>query len=260
MRIACWQATPGTAPHGWPARLRATVLRAREAGAGLLITPELSATGYPAHRTRARALAEPADGRLRDTVGALAAETGLAVLYGWPEWDGDRLYNAVHLVDGTGAVVLHYRKTHLYAALDAAVFDPGDRLVAQARIGGLTVGVLLCYDVEFPESVRAHALAGTQVLAVPTALAYPWQIVPRILVPARAFESQLVVAYVNWADDGRDGYCGLSRVAGADGGLLADAGAAESLLLADVDPAAIDAARQATGYLRDLRTDLYPPS
>ncbi|MFS8522565.1 MAG: nitrilase-related carbon-nitrogen hydrolase, partial [Micromonosporaceae bacterium] len=61
----------------------------------------------------------------------------------------------------------------------------------EAELDGLTVGLVVCYDVEFPENVRAHALAGTDLLVVPTALMHPYQFVAEALVPVRAFESQM---------------------------------------------------------------------
>lgn len=67
----------------------------------------------------------------------------------------------------------------------------------QAELDGLRVGLMICYDVEFPENVRAHALAGTDFLVVPTAQMHPFQFVAESVVPVRAFENQMYVAYVN---------------------------------------------------------------
>ncbi len=239
------------------ARLRDVVAEAAQAGAALLVTPELSATGYQLGRGRTRQVAEPADGPLRDAVSALAQASGVSIVYGWPEAADGVLYNSVHLIDATGRVAAHYRKTHLYGEFDAGTFAAGSDPVVQARIGGRTVGLVICYDVEFPELVRAHALAGTELLAVPTALTRPWEFVARTLVPARAFESQLFIAYVNWTDTEPDGYCGLSRLVGPDGLPLAEAAGGEAVLIGRLDPAALAAARRATPYLLDRRPDLY---
>ncbi|MEX5635046.1 carbon-nitrogen hydrolase family protein [Parafrankia sp. FMc2] len=266
MRVACWQA--GQRPDG-PAPVRRfgdVAARAADAGAALLITPEMSATGYQLGPARTAALAEPADGPLRDAMGRLATATGLAIVYGWPETADGVVHNAVHLIGADGEVAAHYRKTHLYGEFDTATFRAGDQPVVQAVIqaaqpdSDLRVGLLICYDVEFPELVRMHALAGTQLLAVPTALRRPWDFVSHTLVPTRAFESQLFIAYVNWTGPQADGYCGLSRVVGPDGRTLAAADpTGETLLVTDLDLADLAAARHATTYLQDRRPDLYHP-
>ncbi|WP_231954494.1 carbon-nitrogen hydrolase family protein [Actinoplanes derwentensis] len=261
-RVACWQPEwVAGRPYraGFLSRLFLAAERAADGGAALLITPEMSATGYHLGRARTAELAEPDGGPLADGVRAIAERTGVSIVYGWPELDGDRIYNSVRI---TGATTARYRKTHLYGEFDNSVFSAGDELVVQATVGALTVGLLVCYDVEFPETVRAHALAGTDLLIVPTALVRPWEVVACTLVPARAFESQMFIAYVNWYSASADGYCGLSRVAAPDGTLLAECppDRAETLFFADLDPAVLTAARRATPYLADRRPDLYGPA
>ncbi|MGF1430705.1 carbon-nitrogen hydrolase family protein [Kitasatospora sp. LaBMicrA B282] len=263
VRIAAWQptATPTDDVPAALARLRETARAAAAGGARVLVTPELYLTGYQRAPRRLRELAEPADGPLAGQVAKIAAECGIALLYGWPEVSGGAVYNAVQLVDRDGSSLARYRKAHLFGDFDRAAFAPGAEGVVQAELDGLTVGLLVCYDVEFPEAVRAHALAGTELLVVPTALAGPWEIVPRTLVVARAFESQLFIAYANWTGDETGApYCGSSRVVGPDGTVLAEAGRAPALLFADLDPAAVAEARATTGYLRDRRPELYRES
>ncbi|MED7948923.1 carbon-nitrogen hydrolase family protein [Kitasatospora sp. NPDC058201] len=260
-RVACWQPAWIGGESGrddFLERLARAAAAAADGGAELLVTPEMSATGYQLGLARTVELAEPADGALADGVREIAVRNRLAIVYGWPELADGGVYNSVQLVGSDGAVAARYRKTHLYGEFDRSVFAPGDRLVVQAKLGSLTVGLLICYDVEFPETVRAHALAGTELLVVPTALVRPWEFVPRTLVAARAFESQLFVAYVNWYGAGPHGYCGLGRVVGPDGVLRAEGpGDAEALFVAEVDRAAIDASRRATPYLLNRRPELY---
>ena len=114
------------------------------------------------------------------------------------------------------------------------------------------------YDVEFPEVTRAHADAGTDLLLAPTGLMRPFEVVARILVPARAYESQMYLAYANrCGTEGELDYCGLSCVVGPDGADLARAGAGETLLVADVDPDVLAASRAINTHLGDRRADLY---
>ena len=85
--------------------------------------------------------------------------------------------------------------------------------------------------MEFPENVRAHALAGTDLLLVPTAQMHPFQFVAESVVPVRAFENQMYVAYVNRVGpEGEFEFVGLSCLAGPDGVARTRAGRGEELV------------------------------
>ncbi|WP_156721453.1 carbon-nitrogen hydrolase family protein [Streptomyces apocyni] len=231
--------------------------RAAATGAGLLVCPELYLTGYAigddVHR-----LAEAVDGPSARTVAEIARRHGIAVAYGYPERAGDMVFNAARLVGPDGALLLNYRKTHLFGAFEAEQFTAGDQPVVQAELGGLTVGVVICYDVEFPENVRAHALAGTDLLLVPTALMHPFQIVAESVLPVRAFENQMYLAYANrTGPEGAFEFAGLSTLVGPDGVARARAGRAEELVSGEVDPEFLAASRATNPYLRDRRPGLY---
>ncbi|MGW2616324.1 carbon-nitrogen hydrolase family protein [Streptomyces sp. NPDC001500] len=231
--------------------------RAAAAGAALLVAPELFLTGYAIGDDIAR-LAEPADGDSADAVAELATRHGLAIAYGYPERDGETVFNSAQLVSAEGVRLANYRKTHLFGCFERDHFRPGGQPVVQAELSGLTVGLMICYDVEFPENVRAHALAGTDLLVVPTAQMHPFQFVAESVIPVRAFENQMYVAYVNRA--GREGefeFVGLSALAGPDGVVRARAGRGEELVFADADPVALAASREANPYLHDRRPGLY---
>jgi predicted amidohydrolase len=230
--------------------------RAAAAQAGLLIFPEMFLTGYNIGDAVFE-LAEPADGPSAAAVAEIARDSGVAVLYGYPERAGDRVFNSALLIHPARGAIANYRKTHLYGREEKRLFAPGGDLVL-ADLDGLKVGILICYDVEFPEAVRALALAGAELIAVPTALIEPFDIVSRMLVPARAFENQVYVAYAGLCGrEGNLGYCGLSCIVGPDGRELARAGIDPALLVADIDPSAIAAGRKTNPYLSDRRPGLY---
>jgi 5-aminopentanamidase len=231
--------------------------RAAAQGAALLVTSELFLTGYALGDRMAEA-AEPADGPAARAVASLAARHRIAIAYGCPERDGDAVHNTVRLAGPDGATLAAYRKAHLFGDYERAVFTPGDEPVVQATVGGVRVGLLICYDVEFPEPVRAHALAGTELLVVPTALMRPYEIVPQTILPARAYENGIHIAYANrCGPEGEWDFAGLSCLAGPDGVVRARAGSGPELLIADVDPEVRRAARAETPYLDDRRPELY---
>ncbi|MFG2635072.1 carbon-nitrogen hydrolase family protein [Streptomyces sp. NPDC048362] len=231
--------------------------RAAAAGAALLAAPEMFLTGYAIGDDIAR-LAESADGDSADAIAETAARHGLAIAYGYPERDGDTVYNSAQLISADGTRLANYRKTHLFGCFERDHFTPGEQPVVQTELNGLTVGLLICYDVEFPENVRAHALAGTDLLVVPTAQMHPFQFVAESMIPVRAFENQMYVAYVNRVgQEGEFEFVGLSTLAGPDGIARTRAGHAEQLVLADADPAFLAASRAANPYLDDRRPGLY---
>lgn len=230
---------------------------AAASGASILVTPEMSATGYNIGGlvgTRA----EPSDGPIFDAIAAVAVSAGIAIVYGYPELSGGDVYNSVQVVGRNGLSLANYRKTHLFGALDRENFAPGDTLVVGFDLDGIQCGLLICYDVEFPEAVRAHADAGTEWLIVPTGLMAPYEHIAQHVVPARAYESQMFVTYVNrCGSESELTYCGLSCAIDPTGRELARAGARQELILADISAAEVTRSRSVNTHLDDRRLDLY---
>jgi len=258
MRLAVYQG-PG-ASGDVPANLatiRRVAARAAAEGARLVVFPELFTTGYNLG-ARLRELAEPVPGPAFDAIGASAADAGVAILTGFCERDGARLFNSAVLVERDGSLRAVHRKCHLFGATEAELFTPGGAL-AVVELERLRVGILICYDVEFPEAARALVLAGAELVAVPTTLMAPNDLVARALIPTRATENQVFVAYANrTGSEGDLAYVGQSCIVGPGGEDLARAGRDEErLLLADLDPAAITGARSTHCYVGDRRPELY---
>jgi predicted amidohydrolase len=237
-------------------RLDAAAARARAAGADLLLTPEMFLTGYSIGLEAVRALAQPRDGDYAQAVARIAQTHGMAIVWGYPELDATgALYNAAQMTSAQGVALLHYRKTHLYGTLDRAQFSPGavDTNNSQlAELQGWKLGLLICYDVEFPENPRRLALAGADCVLVPTANMDRYDFVPDTLVPTRAFENQIALAYANYCGpEGSLRYGGLSSVVDALGQPLAKAGRVDALLLATLTPEALDHARAEQTHLQE---------
>lgn len=239
------------------ANLARTERAARDAavgGADMLVVPELALPGYGAGAAMAD-LAEPAAGALVARLDDLARVTGVAIVAGFAERDGADVFNSAVFTDGVRPPVI-YRKSHLYGPYEKGLFRPQPPETHLFEVGGMKLGMLICYDVEFPENVRRLAQAGAQGVIVPTALPQgdSGSFIAQHMIAVRAFENQVFVAYINHCgDDGLFAYAGLSRIAAPDGSMLAEAGATgEALLLADLDPAAYAASAEANTYLRDL--------
>ncbi|MFC0450444.1 carbon-nitrogen hydrolase family protein [Rhodococcus jostii] len=231
---------------------------AAAAGASILVCPEMAATGYNIGSLIAER-AEPADGPIAARIAEIAHDSGIAVVYGYPEADDGVVYNSVRVVDPSGTLPANYRKTHLFGDLDRTHFAAGNELVVQFDHKGIRCGILICYDVEFPEAVRAHADRGTQWLIVPTGLMSPYEFIAESVVPTRAYESQLFVTYVNRCGTEADlDYCGSSCAIAPDGTELARAGRHEELAIVDLDLDVLHRSRRENTHLDDRRVDLYP--
>jgi len=211
----------------------AAVTEAAAAGARLVVLPELCDSGYvfgdDAGRASAEAgaLASPADdsATLRQWQ-ALAAEHELVIVGGFCERGADgRLFNSAAAVDASGIRAV-YRKAHLWDK-EKLVFTPGDAppAVIETAIG--RVGVMICYDLEFPEWVRLPALAGADLLAVPVnwpAAARPAGERPAEVIKAQAAAATngIFVAVADRAQVERGvSWTSGSLIAGPDGYLLA---------------------------------------
>lgn len=261
MKIAIFQGPEQ--PGEVDANLEHLAQAAQEAtaqGARLLITPEMFLTGYHIGREATRRLAEPADGPFAKRVAAIAVEAGIAILYGYPEREGDAVYNAAQLIDRDGRRLANHRKTHLFGDIDRSAFEAGEGPSTLAELDGLRLGILICYDVEFPENVRLLALQGVDFVAVPTALMQPYAFITRSVVPARAYENQVFLAYANRCGRERElDYLGQSCIVAPDGSEPARAGTGEALIIGELDPTVQTASRRLNTYLRDRRPELYGP-
>jgi 5-aminopentanamidase len=217
----------------------------------LVICPELFLSGYNVG-DRIRHLAEPQGGPFAQAVAALASKRRVALIYGYPEQAGDVIYNAAVCIDRDGRTIAHHRKLRLPNAYEKSYFMAGDTHTL-FELHGWSIAILVCYDVEFPEAVRACAVRGAQLVVAPTALKTEWAFVARSMIPTRAFENRFFVAYANYC--GREGsfeYLGESCFAGPTGRVIAG-GSTEALVTATLDPADITTARQALTYLDDCK-------
>lgn len=152
------------------ATIQDSIAAAQAAGVGLLVLPELATSGYLLTAEEARTA-----GLRRSDLAELAAAIGtdLVVVLGYAESAGEGLYNSAAVLDRTG-VRASYRKLHLWDS-ELLLFHPGDQEPPVVDTAAGRLGVLVCYDLEFPELPRQLALRGAEVIACPT----NWPLVDR---------------------------------------------------------------------------------
>ncbi|MCH8560376.1 carbon-nitrogen hydrolase family protein [Nesterenkonia sp. DZ6] len=232
--------------------------QAREQGAQLLVTPELFAFGYVPAQIRAQVGAEEVDAA-RARLRGIARDRGIAMVWSLPGGEApDQRGITADLADEHGEVLTSYQKVQLYGPEEKAAFAPGEQPPPVISWRGLRLGLLVCYDVEFPEMVRAAAVRGAQLLLVPTALAGHEASVPGILLPARALENGLALAYANHCGpEGGLVFDGRSVVVGPAGQRLGELGAEPGLLVVDLPEITEESAPGSADYLQDRRADLH---
>ncbi|MBX2836609.1 MAG: carbon-nitrogen hydrolase family protein [Gammaproteobacteria bacterium] len=259
LTLAIAQLEPNPANvSGCVSEIEKLLTRAAKAGADLLVVPEMYTMGYELNLPVLQQLAEPADGPLASRLGQLCQTHGIGIAYGFGEQVGDAVFNSVQLLDAAGVSKAVYRKTHLWGDLDRNLFCPGENLVEPVRIGDWSIGLLICYDIEFPEAARWLAMRGADLILVPTGLMTPWRDVAEKVVPVRAYENQLYLAYTNYC--GREvtqHYEGRSCIVGPDGIDRVRADQSPELLITTLDKTHINEARRALPYHRDRRPELY---
>ncbi|MEE4692819.1 carbon-nitrogen hydrolase family protein [Pseudomonas alliivorans] len=262
MRVALYQCEPLPLDvSGNLTRLERQAQAAAAQGAQVLVCPEMFLTGYNIGAKACAELAQAQDGPAAQRIAEIARQYAIAILYGYPERSVEqRVYNAVQLIDSRGERSSNYRKTHLFSELDKSMFSAGEDLCPVVELNGWRLGMLICYDVEFPENTRRLALAGAELILVPTANMAPFDFVCDVTVRARAFENHCYVVYANYCgSEGEIRYCGLSSVCAPDGSRPALAAQDERLLIADLDRVQLAQARTVNDYFKDRRPDVYSP-
>ena len=259
--VAVGQLRPRIAqPQQALAAVEQAVRAAQQDGAELLVVPEAFLSGYAIGAAATRRLAEPVDGDFAAAVASIARKNSIAVVYGFPERGADgRIFNAASVVSEAGEHLAVHRKLHLFQSADRDQYAEGDDRPPVVRWNGWNVGLAICYDVEFPETVRMLAEDGADLVCTPTANMVGFEQVSRLIVPTRAYESQLYIAYANYCGtDKTFSYAGTSVIASPTGELCAVATAErEEVITADLDQATLTDARRSVTYLADRRLDIY---
>jgi 5-aminopentanamidase len=253
LTLAVWQGSSVWGDIGVNLQKIETVAKqAADTNADLLVFPECFLTGYYKEGDLTE-IAAQVDDRCMAALASVSETLDITLVVGTYELTEAGLYNSAFVFDPEIGIVGPYRKQMLYGEWEKKNFRPGTQpLVFCCR--GLKVGVLICFDVEFPERVRELAQAGIDLLVVPTALMEPYDIVSTALVPTRALENGIFAAYSNRIDSEDNlRYVGLSCIVGPDGKELARAGSdQEGLIDGTIDADRLKSVRAEVFYLQEL--------
>src|ERR687893_1312795 len=198
--------------------------------ADLIAFPELFLSGYTV--TDVDELAVRQDAPELESLADVAREHSTALIVGAAERVSDGVANSAICVDERGDLVAVYRKVQLYGGDESDAFVAGDELLV-VELCGVKVGLMICFDVEFPEVARALARAGAELLVTISANMEPFGNDHAVFTSARALENGLPHAYVNQVGPGEKNltFVGGSTVVSPDGEIYAQAGSLEEELL-----------------------------
>jgi predicted amidohydrolase len=241
------------------ARLREWAHAARDAGCDVLVFPEMMDTGY--EMTAIVRNASTWDQGAFPHIRQMAADLDLFVICGLSERTAAGIHNAVAVVDPDGELLFKYRKVHLFTGApihEERYLIPGDSMDV-VTIGGFRWGIMVCYDIRFPEMARAMALLGADVIAVPAAFPFPRLRHWTTLLAARAIENQLYIVAANRVGtDGAITFCGTSQILDPAGAVAAGAPESGELLIsAPIRRESIDAARKSLRVFDDRVPRVY---
>lgn len=227
----------------------------------LLVLPELFSTGYTfVSREEVASYAEPADGETAGVLRQLAVRTGGVVVAGFAEREGERLYNS-SLVVGTQGTIGVYRKIHLFNK-EKLFFDRGETEPPVLDLGEYRLGVMICFDWIFPETMRLLMLKGADLVAHPSNLVLPYC---QEAMKTRCLENRVYAVTANRVGTearGEDSFTftGASQVTSPDGRVMSRAPAQQTAIdFVEVEP---DLARSKelnpyNDLAADRRVDLY---
>ena len=246
--------------------LKAALFITQEAhakGAQLIAFPEFLMAFSPASQTAEElaALAEPVDGPFVTALRDAARSAGISILATIYETSSlpNRVYDSAVWIDDEGGVAAVYRKLHLYDAFgfkESDKFFAGDEVAPPVTNGDARFGMMICYDLRFPEMARMLALAGANVMIAPSGWVQGdlkvehWE----TMIKARALENGCYVIAPNQAGNI---YTGHSMAVDPLGRVLVDMGEREGLEIIELDLALVDETRQKLPLLKNRRAEVY---
>jgi predicted amidohydrolase len=214
----------------------------------LLLLPELFQAGYNAGENFIT-FAEPCGGNFAQGITALCKKHDLAIVYGYAEQDEKLIYNSAQAIDRNGLPLANHRKLMLPPGHEKEIFEKGT-VPTIFDYHGIRIGLLICYDAEFPENMRFMAQLGAELILVPTALLKEWEVVANRVIPSRAFENGCYVAYANHCGSEKNlHYLGGSCIVSPVGADLSRANDQSALITAEVSKKHVQSAQSRLPYL-----------
>lgn len=259
MKVTCIQMdTQFAQPEESYKKVETLIRQAMEDHPDVVVLPETWNTGFfPEEKIKSLC---DRDGQLvKSRIGALAKAYNVSIVAGSvADLRDDKIYNTAYIFDRSGACVASYDKTHLFTPMgEDKTFEKGDHL-CRFTLDGVSCGIIICYDIRFPELTRSLAVQGLDLLFVVS----QWPKVRiahlRSLTTARAIENQMFLCCCNSCGvTEKNVYGGNSAIIDPWGETLALAGEGEQLLTAECDLSILHNIRASINVFADRRQELY---
>lgn len=232
--------------------------QAMEQQPDVLVLPETWNTGF-FPKDNLAALSDEDGQRVKAELGSLAAKYKVNLVAGSvSNRRNGKVYNTAMVFDRSGTCIASYDKTHLFTPMGEHLsYTPGDHL-CRFQLDGVSCGLIICYDIRFPELTRSLTVQGLDLMFVVSQ--WPAVRIPhlRTLTTARAIENQMFVACCNSCGRTDDTvYGGTSALIDPWGNTVALAGTAEQLLTGNLDMNVLNEIRNTIPVFRDRRPELY---
>ena len=259
MKVSCIQMDVQLGQPEENHRLAEGLIRqAAKEGPDVILLPELWDVGF-FPKENLKELADPDCAKVKAHMGALARELGINIVAGSVAClRKDRVYNTACVFGRDGSLLAQYDKTHLFSPMgEDDFFAKGDH-ICRFQMDGHDVGILICYDIRFPELTRSMTVPGLEMLFMVSQ--WPDVRVPhlQVLTQARAIENQMYLACCNACGKAGDTkYGGHSSVIDPWGTVLTQAGAAQEIITADCDFQVNAKIRSSMHIFADRRPELY---
>lgn len=228
-----------------------------EKNAKIICLPELFTTGVDYGYIEEHA--EPIPDKVTNMLGEKAKKSKSYIIAGsMPERRGNGIYNTSVLFNTNGEIIGKYSKIHLFPPTeeDKYFLKGGETPVFNTELG--RIGVMICYDLRFPELARKLTLMGAEIIFMPSEFPYPRLDHWRTLLQARAIENQIYFVAVNRVgSDNHNAFFGHTSVIDPWGELIAGSGDEECIVTAEIDLSKIYKVRKKITCLDNRVSDLY---
>jgi predicted amidohydrolase len=223
----------------------------------VILFPEMWNTGYALDRIRD--IADRSGERTAEFVSGFCRKHRVNVIAGSvSELAGDQVRNTIFAFDRDGNRTAEYSKIHLFRLMDEEKYLHAGDKIGLLDVDGIPAGMMICYDIRFPELTRKLALGGAKLMFVPAEWPHPRLHHWRTLLTARAIENQMyVVACNRVGTSGTTSFFGHSMVIDPWGEIVAEGDETEKILTTSIDLTVVDKVRSTIPVFADRRPELY---